>query len=191
MRPGSLTILGRVHLEFALAGAVAPWCLLALGEQVADCLLALPYLLLLLLERFRVQELAALAGFAAELGLGGQKATGSAACKAREKRPCLAYHGLRSVLSECSVGLENSRRVQLKVEAQLPSLSHAHTAQAGLLPTCSISNGYSDASLATSAAAPSSRRRHQLVLFISSLFSAPALRRSIATATELPRIAVH
>lgn len=124
-------------------------------------------------------------------GLGGHKATGSAACKAREKSPCLAHHGIRSVLSECSVGFENSRRVQLKVEAQLPSLSHAHTAQAGLLPTCSISNGYSDASLATSAAAPSSRRRHQLVLFISSLFSAPALRRSIATATELPRIAVH
>lgn len=66
-RPGSLTILGRIHLEFALAGAVAPRCLLALGEQVPDCLLALPYLLLLLLERFRVQELAALAGFAAEL----------------------------------------------------------------------------------------------------------------------------
>jgi hypothetical protein len=106
VRPGSLTILGRVHLEFALAGAVAPRCLLALGEQVTDCLLALPYLLLLLLERFRVQELAALAGFAAELGLGGHKATGSAACKAREKSPCLAHHGIRSVLSECSVGLE-------------------------------------------------------------------------------------
>jgi hypothetical protein len=35
-RSGSLTILGRVHLEFALAGAVAPRCLLALGEQVTD-----------------------------------------------------------------------------------------------------------------------------------------------------------
>lgn len=57
---GRRGVLGSIHLEFALAGSVAPRCLLALGEQVADCLLALPYLLLLLLERFRVQELAAL-----------------------------------------------------------------------------------------------------------------------------------
>ncbi len=68
-----LAVLGSIHLEFALAGSVAPRCLLALGEQVADCLLALPYLLLLLLERFRVQELAALAGFAAELDFRGRR----------------------------------------------------------------------------------------------------------------------
>lgn len=97
-----LTVLGGIHLEFALAGAVAPRCLLALGEQVPDCLLALPYLLLLLLERFRVQELAAFAGFAAKLvsGATGQVAGVSEGADGSRKAYCeltMMHAGLERV----------------------------------------------------------------------------------------------
>lgn len=75
-----------------------------------------------------------------------------------------------------------------KVEAQLSSLPHAHTAQAGLLRTSSIPHDYANAPLAAAAAAASPPCRcHQLVLFISSLVCSRA-RGSMATATKLLRL---
>lgn len=62
-----LTILRRIHSHLPLARSMSPGHLLALRQQILDRLLALPYLLLLLLERLLVEELAALAGLSAEL----------------------------------------------------------------------------------------------------------------------------
>lgn len=56
-----------VHAHLALSCAMSSRDLLALCEEVLDGLLALPDLLLLLLERLLVQELAALAGLTAKL----------------------------------------------------------------------------------------------------------------------------
>lgn len=56
-----------VHAHLALSCAMSSRDPLALCEEVLDGLLALPDLLLLLLERLLVQELAALAGLTAKL----------------------------------------------------------------------------------------------------------------------------
>lgn len=61
------TVLGSVHAHLALACAMSARGLLALCEEVLYGLLALPDLLLLLLERLLVEELAALASLATEL----------------------------------------------------------------------------------------------------------------------------